>query len=70
MIKIILSAGIIFNAICINFVAISKYCDEIKTEGEVFGIFITIVCFVHLTILISLIINFNKKYNTADKLKG
>ena len=70
LIKLILSTGIIFNSICINFVAISKYCDETKMEGAVFGVFIAAICFIHLAILISLLINYNKKYSSTDKLKG
>lgn len=64
LIKTLLSFVIMFNAVCINFVAISQYCDGIKTEGSTFAVFISVINLIMVIIFISLIIN-NK-----DKLKG
>ena len=60
-IKILLSIGVIFGSVCINFVAVSKYCDGLKTEGNTFVIFIILVFLIHIIIFSSLIYNMYKK---------
>ena len=64
--KILFSVIIMLNAVCINFVAISRFCDGTKLEGETFCVFILIISLIYTIIFASLIISFiNGKDNSA-----
>ena len=67
LVKILLSLGIIYTSVCINFVAISQYCDGLKLEGTTFCIFIILTFFIHLIIFVSIVLN--RKFNITDKIK-
>lgn len=66
LIRILISLSIIINAVCINFMAISKYTDRTNLEGDIFSIFIIILCFINVSIMIAIIINIYKHKNTMD----
>ncbi len=65
--KIIFSTIIIFNSICINFIAISQFNDGTKLEGTTVGIFITIIFLIYTVTLTSIAINFYRNQNKNSK---
>ena len=66
IVKILFSVIIILNSICINFVAISRFCDGTKIEGETFSLYIAIISLVYFIIFVSLVIH----YNQSNKKDG
>ena len=66
MIKILFSIIIMLNAVCINFSAISRYCDGTKLEGSAVSIFIIVLSLIYIIIFAAIIINYNKQNGTND----
>ena len=67
--KMFFSIIIILNAVCINFVGISQFCDGIKLEGSVFYIFIAAISLIYSVIFVFLIINLNNLNKEDNKGK-
>ena len=72
LIRILISFGIMMNAVFIIFAAIGKYLDAAKTDGTAFSIFLMIICLANISIIISIIINIfaHKKTMDVEKLEN
>ncbi|MEI7473340.1 MAG: NADH-quinone oxidoreductase subunit NuoK [bacterium] len=65
-IRVLMSLEILLNAVNINFIAFSAYCDPNEIRGQVFAIFIMAISAAEAALGLAILLSFFRKKPTVD----
>lgn len=75
IIRILMSIELMLNAVNINFVAFSRYCDGVGIKGQVFAIFIIAIIAAETAVGLAILLSLYRNKKSVDiddnkQLKG